>query len=86
MPARTRSDDGGEIDEAAVHDVVRAGFENQLVQHIHFVHRTGGNIDKTRDIPAKIHQRVQLDALLAVLNCAQGNSFRHRSMVVVSRT
>ena len=50
-----------EIDEAPVHDVVCAGLKIQLVENVDLVHRTGGNIDETGDIPAKIQQRVQSD-------------------------
>lgn len=77
---------GREIDEAAIHDVVRAGFEEQFVQQIDLVHGTRGNIDETGNVAAQIDQRVKLDGPLAAPEPGQGNSLRHRSIVVVSKT
>ena len=76
----------GEVQVAAIDDVDRAGLGADLVHQVHVVHAAVGNDHESGDIAAQIQQRVQLDAGLGLCeSAAQGNSARHRSMVVESR-
>ena len=49
-----------EIDVAAIHDVERARFRNQLIQDVHVVQLAVADVDEARDIAAQIEQRVHL--------------------------
>src|SRR2546425_5160957 len=49
-----------EVDVAAVHDVERAGFGENLVEDIHVVHFAVSNAYKRGDIAVQVQQRVHL--------------------------
>ena len=49
------------VDVTAVHDIEGTRFQNQFVEHVHIVCLALCNADKTGDVAAQIHQRVELD-------------------------
>ena len=53
-----------EVEKAPIHDVESAGFGQQLVEDIDFVHLAIADVDKSRDVATQIEQRVQLDRCL----------------------
>ena len=74
------------VDVPAVHDVEGARFQNQFVEQADIVRLPLCNANKTGDIAAEIHQRVELDGGFALTESGHGNSERHRSMVLESKT
>lgn len=50
-----------EIDVAAIHHIVGSGLGHQEVEHVEVVDLSIGDMDKARDIPSQIEQRVQFD-------------------------
>jgi len=55
-----------EIEVAAVHNVKRAGFENQLMQEIDVVNFAVSDDDHRRNIAAEIQQGMQFDCSIAL--------------------
>jgi len=53
-----------EIEIAPVHDVEGARLGQQLVQDVHVVEFSVGDVDEARDVAAQVDQRVQLDGRL----------------------
>ncbi len=74
-----------EIDVAAIHHIESAGLDNQLVEQVDFVPLAIADMNKRRDIASQVQQCVQLDRRLGRTERCQGNTDRHRSMVVASR-
>ena len=74
-----------EVEIAAVHDVVGAGHRHKMVQNVDVVQFSVGNQDKFGNVALEIQQRMQFDRPFGSRNFAQGNSERHRSMVVASK-
>jgi len=54
----------GEVDVSPVHDVERAGIEDQFVQDQVVGRLAACNADKTRDIPSQVEKRVEFDSAL----------------------
>ena len=54
-----------EIHIAAIHYIERADFEEQLIEHVHIVHFSRGNVDETGNVAAEVEKRVQLHSALA---------------------
>ena len=77
-----------EVDIAAVHDVEGAGLGYQQVEHIDVVQFAVADVQERGTVAAQVQKRMQLDgSLMAALverNGAQGNTARHRSMVLAS--
>jgi len=67
----------GKVDVAPVHDVEAPRLEGNLVEEVHVVEFAVRDVDEARDAAPQVEQGVQFDR-------AQGNSARHRSMVVES--
>ena len=67
-----------------IHDVVRTGLGQQLIEDVDLVHLAVADVDEGRDAAAQVEQRVQVDRSLVERKGAHGNADRHRSMVVVS--
>lgn len=53
-----------EVEVAAVHDVERASFDVQRVQHVHVVQLAVAEVDERGNRPAQVQQRAQLDGRL----------------------
>ena len=51
-----------EIDVAAIHDIESARLGQDLVEHVHIVHFTVGDVDERGDIAAQIKQGAYVDA------------------------
>lgn len=64
--------EAGKIDKAAIHDVISARFQGQIVDGIDFVHGSFRNIDKTGNIAAQVQERVQLDGAFGVSELRPG--------------
>ena len=56
----------GEVDVSPVHNVERAGLEDQFVQDQVVGRFAACNADKTRDIPSQIDKRVEFDRALSL--------------------
>jgi hypothetical protein len=56
----------GEVDVSPVHDVERAGLQNQFVQDQVVGRFAACNADKTRDIPSQVDKRVEFDRALSL--------------------
>lgn len=54
----------GEVEIAAIHDVERPSFGNDLVENVRIVQLAVVDVDKAGDIAAQVEQRVQLDRRL----------------------
>ncbi len=54
----------GEVEIAAIHDVKRPGFGNDLVENVHIVHLAIADVDEAGDVAAQVEQRMQLDRRL----------------------
>ncbi len=77
----------GEVDIAPIHDVEAAGLEGDLVEDIHIVQLALRDMDEGRNIAARESSSVwSFTAPLRLRKRAQGNSTKHRSMVVESST
>ena len=59
-----------EVEEAAIHDVERAGLGQELIEDVDLVHLAVADIDEGRDVPAQIEQGMQLDRSLGRADCA----------------
>ena len=53
-----------EIQIAAIHDIKRAGFDGQEIEHAHLVHLAVADVDEGGDRAAQIQQRMHLDRRL----------------------
>src|SRR3989338_318045 len=51
----------GEVEIAAIHDVERPSFGNDLVENIHVVQLAVADVDEAGDIATQVEQRMQLD-------------------------
>ena len=65
-----------EIDVSSIHDIERAGFEDQEVERVDIVQFSAGNVDKTRDVAAQIDQSVELDGGLAFAKSGPGKELQ----------
>jgi len=74
-----------EVQIGAVEDVDGPRLDGDLVEDVDFVNPAGGDDGNRRDVAPQIQQRMELDGTLRRRNVAQGNSDRHRSIVVASR-
>jgi len=54
----------GEVEIAAIHDVERPGFGNDLVENVHVVQLAIADVDEAGDVAAQVEQRMQLDRRL----------------------
>jgi hypothetical protein len=63
--ARLKTEEPGEIDIAAIHDVEGACLHGKMIEGFDIVHFPVGNVDKTGDIAAQIDQGMELDSRLA---------------------
>jgi len=62
------------VTDTAIHHIDGAGFQEQQVEGMHVVQLALGNMDKARNAALQVERK-----------CAQGNSDKHKSMVVESR-
>lgn len=75
-----------EVQIAPIHHIEGPRFGNQLIQHVDLVEFAIADEDERRNVAAQIQECVQFDRrALVARNGAQGNTDRHRSMVVASR-
>ena len=74
-----------EVQIGAIEDVDGPRLDGDLVEDVDFVNPAGGDDGNRRDVAPQIQQRMELDGTLRRRNVAQGNSDRHRSIVVASR-
>ena len=69
----------GEVKIAAIHDVERAGFPNQLVEDVDIMHTAGGDNDDGGKVALKGQQGVEFDGGLAL---AKGSPAKQREAQV----
>jgi hypothetical protein len=74
----------GEIQIAPVHHVECARLDGQDIQHTDLVGLAIADVEEGGNVATQIQQGMQFDAALAERNGAQGNSDKHKSMVVAS--
>ena len=74
-----------EIDVGPIHDVAGAGLGEELVEDVDVVRFAIGNAINVGMLPRRSNSVCIFTAALCRRNLAQGNSERHRSMVVESR-
>lgn len=65
-----------EIDVSSIHNIERAGFEQQEVERVDIVHFPAGNVDKTGNVAAQIDQGVKLDGRLAFAKAGPGEELQ----------
>src|SRR6202023_2823464 len=50
-----------EVEKASIHDVIRTGLGQQLIEDVDLVHLAVADMDEGWNVAAKIEQRMQLD-------------------------
>ena len=74
----------GEVEIAAVHDVKRTGFPDQLVEDVYVMHTAGGDNDEGGKVALEGQQGMEFNGGFGAAEGGPRKSERQRSMVVKS--
>ena len=58
----------------------------EIIEHIYLVHLAEVDVDEDRNRAYELQQAEELDGYFGFVNGVQSNRFRHRSMMVASKS